>query len=90
MNLTSNDTTIHLTIWPEADGDVFEVYIKYQDYPNATYYDYKTTVPKDKSEFPGVEDGEKLEYMRHTFFPPPEHTKYNGTYKMAIKVRKRK
>ncbi|KAJ8314945.1 hypothetical protein KUTeg_007095 [Tegillarca granosa] len=48
-----NDTSIHLTIWPEADGDVFEVYLKYQDYPNATYYDYKTTIPKDKSEFPG-------------------------------------
>ena len=86
VTLDANDTTIHLLIWPEDPEDRLMVYIKYDGYPNATHYDWKTEIPHEVEAFPPPipDDTTVFENMRHSFFPPQELTALNGTYKIGI------
>jgi hypothetical protein len=76
-------------VWPERDGDRFKLYIKYEDYPNATYYDHSVILPHDKDSFKQIDERlypEKRRYLQHTYFPPQNLTRFNGTYRIAIKL----
>ena len=84
VNMTSNNTVIFTVINPASSGDVIEVFIKYTEYPNATFFDYKTRLPHDDSDAP--EDVEDLERWRYTFHPPSNMTALNGTYVMGIRL----
>lgn len=86
--VTENDTALHFLLWPERKGDKFNVYFKFKDRPNATHYDYKTMMPHDPTDFPGYQnkDPEVLNQMLHTFYPPQNMTKLNGTYWVSIGI----
>ena len=89
VQVDTNDSTIHFTVWPERDGDRFKLYIKYEDYPNATYYDHSVILPHDKDSFKQIDERlypEKRRYLQHTYFPPQNLTRFNGTYRIAIKL----
>lgn len=86
--VTENDTALHFLLWPERKGDKFNVYFKFKDRPNATHYDYKTVMPHDPTDFPGYQnkDPEVLNQLLHTFYPPQNMTKLNGTYWVSIGI----
>ncbi|XP_063443914.1 polycystin-1-like protein 2 [Mytilus trossulus] len=89
VQVDTNDSTIHFTIWPDREGDRFKVFLKYEDYPNATFYDHTTIIPHDKDAFQHIDPDkypEKRRYLQHTYFPPQHLTKLNGTYRVAIKL----
>ncbi|KAK3090847.1 hypothetical protein FSP39_015186 [Pinctada imbricata] len=90
VTLDANDTTIHFLLFPERPEDRLMVYMKYEGYPNATYYDYKTTIPHEIEDFPPPlpNDPNIFENMRHAFFPPQELTALNGTYKIGVGLSK--
>ena len=84
INLTSNFSVLYSTIYPSSDGDVIEVFIKKHEYPNATYFDYKVSLPHPEEAVPeGVEDP----YVwRYTFHPPDNITALNDTYVLGVRL----
>ena len=69
--------------------------IKFEDYPNDTYYDWMGTIPVDEHkleplsswpeeirDIPGIWDT-----MRHTAFPDPALTNRSGKYHIGIKLK---
>ena len=72
----------------------YHVAIKYDDFPNDTYYDWKATIPADithlgpQSEWPEeVRDLPDIEdLLVHTVFPDPRTTNRSGLYKIGIKL----
>ena len=44
INITTNDTGLHAIIRPASPYDVYYVYLKYEGFPNETYYDWKGEV----------------------------------------------
>lgn len=89
VQVDTNDSTIHFTIWPDREGDRFQVFIKYEDYPNATWYDHTAIIPHHPDAFSHISADqypEKRRYLQHTYFPPQHLTKLNGTYRIAIKL----
>ena len=44
ITIPANDTALHVIIRPDSAHDVYDVYVKYMGFPNASYYDWKTEV----------------------------------------------
>ena len=53
-------------------------------FPNETWYDHKGIVPNDEA--PTSDDPIINDLLRYTYFPPPEVTKLNGTYRIGIRL----
>ena len=44
VEIARNHTALHVILRPARVEDVFDVYFMFQEFPNATHYDWKTTV----------------------------------------------
>ena len=44
VTVPANDTGLHVIVRPDSLDDVYDVYVKYMEFPNASYYDWKTEV----------------------------------------------
>ena len=53
-------------------------------FPNETWYDHKGIVPNDEA--PESDDPVVTELLRYTYFPPPEVTRLNGTYRVGVRL----
>ncbi|KAL3878017.1 hypothetical protein ACJMK2_035653 [Sinanodonta woodiana] len=87
LNITNNNTSLHVIIHPEHDNERFEVFIKYADYPNDTNYDYMDVIPHQVEAFPDAKTETQRDLLRHTFFPPQNVTAMSGVYKIGIGIK---
>ena len=46
IHIPANDTGLHMIIRPASPDDVYYVYLKYGDFPNETYFDWKGEASK--------------------------------------------
>jgi len=88
VSLPGNDSSLHIYIKPGSDSDIYQVFIKYMDFPNETYYDHVSTLPRhsslDDEVYTGVfEEDEMLPYI---YFPPMNVTRLNGTYRIGVRL----
>ena len=79
LDLASNNSAILSIIKPFGDLYSFDVYLKYNDYPSRTNYDWKGQIPN-----PNVTD--ITDEFRYVVFPPQNMTQYNGTYRFGISL----
>ena len=54
--------------------------------PNDTHYDYMTTLPHDDDTTWDTDREEEQAQLPYLVFPPQDVTKYNGSYKIGIKL----
>ena len=54
-------------------------YLKYEGFPNETFYDYVSIVPN-----PELDETDAKRYM---FSPPLNYTSLNGTYRVGIRLK---
>ncbi len=59
--------------------------MSYLDFPNDTHYDTIGNIPNGNTMFETDRD-EELDQLKYTFFPDPELTKLNGSYRIGVKL----
>ncbi|WAQ97255.1 PK1L2-like protein [Mya arenaria] len=87
INVTNNDTTIHMVVRPEMrdSEDLFDILIQYESRPNDTNYMVQTTLPHPEDAFTAYNlTWEKEDEVRHTFFPDAELTRLAGILVLLI------
>ena len=59
--------------------------MSYLDFPNDTHHDAIGEIPNENTMFETDID-EELDQLKYTFFPDPELTKLNGSYRIGVKL----
>jgi len=70
IEIPDNGTALFASIFPVNPVDVYYVYLKYDDFPNATYYDWVGVIPN-----PDLDDTDP---KRFVYAPPQNYTSVNG------------
>ena len=83
INVTKNDTTIHVILTPVDPELTFEVLLAYEGYPNDTHHIDSDTIPHEEWEG----NHTHKEMLRHTYFPDPTLTAQAGMYRVGVKIR---
>ena len=81
IDLPDNGTALYATIIPVNPVDVYYVYLKYEGFPNETFYDYVGVVPHPELS--------ETDPKRYVFSPPQNYTSINGTYRIGIRLKGR-
>ncbi|XP_052262941.1 uncharacterized protein LOC127866462 [Dreissena polymorpha] len=90
LNVTGNDTTLHMIIRPEVthSTDLFDVFIQYETRPNETHFLARTKLPHAEDAFSLYNiTWETEDTVRHTFYPDPELTRKAGMYYIGVRLR---
>lgn len=78
ITVTENDTAILAIIQPLEVNEHYTVFLKYEGFPNETYYDWIGEIPNNA-------EGGDGEDAKFSIFPPQNLTSVNGTYRFGIK-----
>ncbi|KAL5018218.1 hypothetical protein ScPMuIL_003940 [Solemya velum] len=87
IHVENPNATIHFELYPEDEGEEYEVYIAYGARPNLTFFDYREVIPK-KGICEHVADDTLRFAAQHTFFPPMNVTDRAGTYYIGVRGKK--
>ena len=79
IEIADNGTTLLANIHPANPVDIYYVYLKYDGFPNDTFYDWVAVVPD-----PDLADTDP---RRFVFAPPQNYTAVNGTYRIGIRLK---
>lgn len=79
IELEDNGTALYAAIFPSNAVDVYYVYLKYDGFPNETYYDCLGVVPNPELD--------KTDPKRYVFAPAQNCTSINGTYRIGIRLK---
>jgi len=79
IEIPDNGTALYASIFPVNPVDVYYVYLKYEGFPNETYYDWVGVVPNP--------DLPETDPKRYVFEPPQNCTSLNGTYRIGIRLK---
>ena len=79
IEIPDNGTALFATIHPANPVDIYYVYLKYDGFPNETYYDWVGVVPD-----PALDEADPKRYV---FAPPQNYTSVNGTYRIGIRLK---
>ena len=83
INVTKNETSVHVILTPLDPENTFDVLLQYEDYPNDTDHLDLDTVPHPEEEG----NYTHKEMLRHTYFPNPSLTAQAGIYRVGVKIR---
>ena len=79
IEIPDNGTALFASIFPVNPVDVYYVYLKYDGFPNETYYDWVGVIPN-----PELDDTDP---KRFVYAPPQNYTSVNGTYRIGIRLK---
>lgn len=79
IDIPDNGTKLYASIFPVNPVDIYYVYLKYEGFPNDTYYDWVGVIP--------VPDVDVNDAKRYVFAPPQNYTALNGTYRIGIRLK---
>jgi len=77
--IPDNGTALYTTIYPLNQVDVYYVYLKYEGFPNETFYDWVGVIPN-----PELDENDPKRYV---YTPPQNYTSVNGTYRIGIRLK---
>ena len=81
IEIPDNGTALFASIYPVNPVDVYYVYLKYDGFPNETYYDWVGVIPNP--------DLDETDPKRFVYAPPQNYTSINGTYRIGIRLKGR-
>ena len=61
------------------------MFVSYLDFPNNTHYDYMTEMPYEVQTW-DTDREEEMAQLPYLVFPPPDVSKYNGSYRIGIQL----
>ena len=61
------------------------MFVSYLDFPNNTHYDYMTEMPYEDSTW-DTDREEEMAQLPYLVFPPPDVSRYNGSYRIGIQL----
>jgi len=79
IEIPDNGTALYASIFPVNPVDIYYVYLKYEDFPNETYYDWVAVIPNPELS--------ETDPKRYVFAPPQNYTSINGTYRIGIRLK---
>ena len=79
IDIPDNGTALYASIYPVDPADVYYVYLKYDGFPNETFYDWVGVVPNPELS--------ETDPKRYVYAPPQNYTSLNGTYRIGIRLK---